>query len=282
MRSIPSGYAGLKSRTRLDALSITRDDCQSLNKLLNSFVPLPNGWLPPMAYRAFSPAVSRAIRLEALKPHIPELAENHSLLQTCVQVSGSIRFYGDLPLEQEIRREYKTELLSDRLCRRSKQIRLVQMTRYISDGLCLVDERIELHYRIKPSQSSPSLVERNYHAEMIDQLMVVDDISLASYVALGFTYEPASVDLVHVREVLQGPGVLVPIDLVVMILMSALHLAMPDISVKSLEYHTYSQLYTGDSLRICASLLPDQQVLLWVECSGHLVFRGVVTLVTSG
>ena len=222
------------------------------------------------------------MRLEALKPHIPELLEDRSLLQTCVQVSGSIRFYSDLPLEQAIRREYKTELLSDRLYRRSKQIRLLQMKRYISDGLCLVDEEIELHYRIKHSQSSSSLVERNHHAEMIDQPVVVDDVSLASYVTLGATHDPASVDSGYAREVMQSPGLLVPIDLLAMILMSALHLAMPGISVRSLDYHSYGQLYTGDTLRICASLLPDQQVLLWAEYSGHLIFRGVVGFVTSG
>jgi hydroxyacyl-ACP dehydratase HTD2-like protein with hotdog domain len=281
MRSIPSGYAGLKTRTKRDALRISKNRCQSLSQILKGFVSLPDGWLPLLAYRAFDPGVSRAIRLEALKPHIPQLLEAHSLLQTCVQVSGSIRFYGDLPLEQAIYKEYKTELLSDRLYRRSKQIRLLQKTRYISDGLSLLDETTELHYRIKPSRSSSSLVERNHHAEIIDILVVVDDMSLASYVALGATHDAASVDPVYAKDVLQCPGLLVPIDLVSMILMSALHLAMPGVSIGSLEYHTYGQLYTGASLRICASQLSDQQVLIWAESSGYLIFRGVVRLISA-
>ncbi len=275
MRRVPSGYAGLKSRTRLDAISISKNDCKSLNKILNSLVPLPYGWLPPMAYRAFSPAVSRSIRLEALKPHIPELAEDHSLLQTCVQVGGSIRFYGDLPLEQEISREYKTELLSDRLCRRSKQIRLLQKTRYMSDGLNLIEDVDELHYRIKLSRLTSGLVANNQSPTIIDQTLVLDDALLLNYVALGATHDRASVDLVYAKNVLLSPGLLVPIDLISLILMSALHLAIPGVTMTSLQYQTYGQLYTGNLLRICASQLADQQVLVWAETGGKLIYRGI-------
>lgn len=280
MRRVPSGYAGLKSRTRRDTLSISKNHCQSLNKILSGFVSLPDGWLPPMAYQAFSPAVSRSIRLEALKPHIPELVEDHSLLQTCVQVSGSIRFFRDMPLEEAICREYNTELLSDRLYRRSKLIRLLQMTRYISDGKSLLDETIELHYRFKPSRSASSLVEVNHHATIIDQLVVVDDDSLASYAALGGRHDQASVDPVYAREVLQFPGLQVPVDFVTLILMSSLNQAMPGVTMRSLEYHTYGQFYSGDSLRICASELADQQVLIWAETGGKLIYRGVVWLMS--
>lgn len=281
MRSIPSGYAGLKSRTRRDTVSISLNDCRALNKILNSFIPLPNGWMPLLALRTFFPAVTRAIQLEALKPHIPELVEDRSLLQACVQVSGSMRFYADMPLEQAIYREYKSELISDRLYRRSKQIRLLQKTRYTSDGLNLLDETAELHYRIKPSRTSSSLVERNHYAEIFDQLVVIDDVLLAEYVALSFTHDSTNVNPAYGNDLDQCSGRLVPIDLVAMILMSALHLAMSTIKVESLGYHTYGQVYTAASLRICASQLADQQVLVWAESGGNLIFRGVVRMITS-
>ena len=281
MRSIPSGYAGLKSRTRRETASISKKDCLALNKILKGFVPLSDGWLPPLAYRAFFPAVSRDIRLEALKSHIPELVEGNSLLQTCVEVRGLIRFYDEVTLENAVTKEYNTKLISDRLYQRSKQIRLLQKTRYIVDGLNLLDETIELHYRMKPSRSLSSLVERVHVADMIDQMIVIDDILLSDYVALCPADDVSNLNTACANGVEQSSCLLVPVDFLAMILMSALQVARPNVTVGSFEYNTYAQIYTTASLRICAAQLTAQQVLLWAESSGNIIFRGVAELVVG-
>ena len=278
MKPMLQGYAGLKSRKRRDLVNISQRKCQDLSRTIKRLIPIPDGWLPIIAYRALDTPVSRAVRLEALSPYIPELVRDDALSQTCVQAWGSIRFFGDLPLDCSTFKEYRTEFLSDCLDRNSKQIRLLQKTRYLSEDVCLINEVLELHYRIKPTVLPSSLVESNCRSNIFDRQLAVDEKALSEYLLIATSSDRASFDPVFATQTLQLPGLLVPIDFILLILISALHLEIPTARIYSLDYQTYGQFYTDNSSRICASFLSDKEVLMWAESDGYLKFRSVVKL----
>lgn len=278
MALMDSGFAGLKTRIRRDSINVNDARLNALHRVLGQWIPGLSGQLTCLSYRVLFPALSRAEHLASLKARVPQLWDASSPLQSCIQIAGSLKLKGDLPDKDLIQRESASELLSDRLHRRTKQIRLRVRNRYLADTACFLTEIIELHYRLKPQLSGSTLFEAVHTPDLFDGTVRIDETSLFAYLSLQPTPERASIDYVYATQVLGCPGLLVPMDLVGLLLLNLCQQIRPELQIKSFDYHIYGQLYTRQPIRLCAAALNERQILMWADSEGYLLYRGVLKL----
>ena len=106
--------------------------------------------------------------------------------------------------------------------------------------------------------------------------MTITESALLNFVALQNTPERASVDPNYATQVLKCPGLLVPTDLIGILLLSHFKQKAPKTKISTIDYHVYGQLYTNQSVRFCGAIIDEDQVLLWAESTGFLLYRALV------
>jgi hydroxyacyl-ACP dehydratase HTD2-like protein with hotdog domain len=272
-----SGFAGLNSGIKCEIIESTNERINAFNRVISQLLPGLVRQTTCLTYRVICPQLTRVEHLSSLAKLVPQLCDENSRLKSCIQISGSITIPGVLPVQGRLVRESSTELLSDRLHRRSKQIRLRVRNNYLVDEACLIKETFELHYRLKP-QLTPSTLVVSFNPDIFDTKLSIDETGLFSYMAIQSNPDRASIDYVYATQTLSCPGLLVPIDLVGLLLLALAQQKMPERQVESFEYHVYGQLYTRQVIRLCATALGERQILVWAEIDGNLVYRGVINL----
>ncbi len=273
-----SGFAGLKTRIKRVSADISATQINALDRVLRQWIPGFSSQLTCLSYRVLFPALTRAEHLASLRTRVPPLHDDNSPLQSCIQIAGSINLSGALPEYGLIQRESASELLSDRLHRRTKQIRLRVRNRYLADSACFLDETLELHYRLKPQLSRSSLLQGEHTPDLFDYRLLVEEAALFAYMALLPAPERASIDYVYATQTLGCPGLLVPMDLVGLLLLNLHRQRNSEGLVKSFDFHVYGQLYTRQPIRLCATAVDAHQVLMWAESDGYLLYRGILNL----
>lgn len=278
MFSKDSGLAGLKTLVRHDSIDLNDVRLSSINRVFEHWVPGLSGQLTCMSFRVLFPPLTRCDHLASLKIPMPQLYDESSPLQSSVEIGGSVKVLGDLPKHAFVQRETTTELLSDRLHRRTKQIRLQTRNRYLIDAACFIKESTEVHYRLKPPLRCSGLIEVVYFPDLFDRTLYIDETMLFAYMALQLTPQRASIDYVYATQMLGCPGLLIPVDVVGQLLLNLCQQHMPERRTKSFDYHVYGQLYTRQDVRLCASVVDEDQILMWAESDGYLLYRGLLKL----
>ena len=273
-----SGYGGLKTQIKRDGIDLNDSRLSSINRVLEQWIPGLSGQLTCMSYRVLFPALTRGEQLASLRIRLPQLYDENSPLQSCVQIGGSLKVLGDLPEHALVQRESVSELLSDRLHRRTKQIRLQTRSRYLADAACFIKESIEIHYRLKPPLICSGLLETEYSPDLFDCNLYIDETRLFSYMSLQLTPQRASIDYVYATQNLGCPGLLVPVDVVGLLLLSLCQQHLPERQCMSFDYHVYGQLYTRQPVRLCGAVIDGYKILMWAESEGYLLYRGILKL----
>jgi hydroxyacyl-ACP dehydratase HTD2-like protein with hotdog domain len=106
----------------------------------------------------------------------------------------------------------------------------------------------------------------------------MDEMTLLSFMSLHAKPDRTSVDYDYATQALGCPGLVVPMDLIALLLIVLLGRAKPRSVINALDYHIFGQIFTGQSVRLCATALDQQSVLIWAKASGFLVYRGIVRL----
>ena len=278
MFSKDSGFSGLKTRVRIDSIDFNCGRLSLLNRVLEQWIPSLSGQLSCLSIRVLFPSLSRSEHLACLKSHFPQIYDEGSSLQICVQISGSIKIFGDLPDHALVQRESVCELLSDRFHRRMKQIRLRTRNRYFEDSVCFFSEDVEIHYRVKPQLTGSTFIEGIYSPDLFDYKLCIDELGLFAYMAQQPTPQRSSIDYVYATQTLGCPGLLVPMDAVGLLLLNLCQQYMPNVKVTSFNYHVYGQLYTRQTIRLCATVINESQILTWAESDRYLLYHGVINL----
>lgn len=271
-----SGFAGLNSGIKCDIIESTNERINAFNRVLSQMLPGLESQPTCLTFRVICPQLTRVEHLSSLAKLVPQLADENSPLQSCIQISGSIMILGAIPQQGRLVRESSTELLSDRLHRRSKQIRLRVRNRYLADDACFIRETLELHYRRKPQLTSSTFVV-SFTPNIFDLKLSIDETALFSYMAIQSVHDRASIDYVYATQTLGCPGLLVPMDLVGLLLLSLVQKHLPELQVELFNYHVYGQLYTRQPTRLCAIAVDSMQILVWAESGGYLLYRGILS-----
>lgn len=272
-----SGFAGLITGVKFDIIETANERISAFNRVLSQLLPGLVSQSTCLTYRLIYPQLTRVEHLSSLAKLVPQLCDDNSRLQSCIQIAGSITVLGAPAEHGRLERESSSELLSDRLHRRSKQIRLRVRKRYLVDDACFIKETFELHYRLKP-QLTPSTLVVSLTPDIFDTKLSIDETGLFSYMAIQSNPDRASIDYVYATQTLGCPGLLVPIDLVGLLLLSLVQQKMPGRQVESFDYHVYGQLYTRQAIRLCATALGEQQIMVWAEFEGNLLYRGILSV----
>lgn len=273
-----SGFAGLKTGIKSDSVDITDERLCGIDRALAKLIPELSSQITCLTYRIICPPLTRLEHLSSLASLVPKLCEDSSPLQSCIQIAGSIETLCPLPNQGRVVRESTSELLSDRLHRRSKQIRIRLRNSYLTDAACFINETIELHYRLKPQLAKSTLVVSVQAPNIFDTKLWIDETGLFAYMTLQLIPERASIDYLYATQTLGCPGLLVPMDLVGLLLLSLFQQHMPERQIESFDYHVYGQLYTRQPMRLCATAIDQRNVLMWAESEGCLLYRGVISL----
>ncbi len=278
MASRDSRLGRIKNKMSVQVVEINVDRIRSLHRLFAQLIPGISPEINCFTYRSLYAPLTRTEHLASLLPIVPQLCGEDSALKTCIQIAGSVNITSRLPVSGPIVRESFCEVDTERLHRRSKLISVTVYNRYLSDGSEYLTESTLLHYRLKPQLFGSSWVNAFQVPDLFDAILCVDESALRTFVSLQAFPERTSVDYEYATQTLGCPGLLIPMDLIGQLLLVLIGHAKPRKSIKSLNYHIYGQVFTGQSVRLCAKELDKQRVLIWAESNSFLLYRGILQL----
>ena len=279
MASRESRFSSLKTKIRAQVVEINDTRIKALHRVIGKLIPGVTPELNCLTYKSFYSPLTRSEHLASLIPIVPELCDELSPIQTCIQIGGSVKVTSELPVTGSLVRESFCEVDTERLHRRSKLIPLSLHNRYLAGGKEYLSESILLHYRLKPQLCGSTWIDTVHAPDLFDAMLCIDESALLSFVSLQAYADRTSIDYEYVTQTLGCPGLLVPMDLIGLFLLVLLGQKKPRREIKSLEYHIYGQIFTGQSVRLCATVLDSKKILLWAKSANYLIYRGIVHLV---
>jgi len=274
-----SRFISLKPKTRAQVVEVTDARINALHRVIAKLIPGITPQLNCFTYKSFYSPLTRSEHLASLMHIVPALCDELSPIQTCIEVNGSVKIAGELPVTGSLVRESYCEVDTERLHRRSKLIPVMVHNRYLAAGKEFLNESILLHYRLKPQLFGATWIDTVHAPDLFDVTLCLDESVLLSFVSLQAYAERTSFDYEYVTQTLGCPGLLVPMDLLGLLLLVLLGQKKPRRKIKWLEYHIYGQIFTGQPVRLCATVLDSNKILMWAESADYLIYRGIVHLV---